>query len=70
MELHPQILKCWDWQQEACDRNGESGGSRNHMDQLCLQLCSQPEHPLKCAWAGPQVKQQKCLTPLPNSALV
>lgn len=40
------------------------------MDQLHLQICSQLKHPLNCAWAGPQVKKQKCLTALPSSALI
>lgn len=40
IELHPQILVLGLQGQEPHDRNGESGDSRNHMHQLCLQLCS------------------------------
>lgn len=67
-DISPEVLGLW--QQEACDRNGQPGGSRDHRDQLSLQLCSQPGHPLNCAWAAPQVKQRQCLTPLPSSALI
>lgn len=56
----------------------EAPGTTATTDRLCLQLFSQPEHPLKWSekgqtssliHSGPQVKQQKCLTSLPTFSL-
>lgn len=61
----------------------EALGATATTGQLRLQLYLQPEHSLKCAWAeqgqtssltpspasGPQINQQKHLTPLPAFSL-
>lgn len=70
MELHPQILKCWGCGNRNSLTEMESQEAPGTTWSNCICSSAQLEHPLNCAWAGPQVKKQKCLTPLPSSALI